>query len=148
MTALFQSRLHSHGEDKCVYSPAAVWWAEFTSALLGFLWQKQTSSMQGAARPFFSYRSAETLNLNTSSCSRAAARRLHIQVLLGVLDVPLDFSIYVEVKLFGHRQRDQRSSLWIWFLTAEAQLFINEYARCKTKNPAIFQLIFYHNDPF
>lgn len=27
---------------------------------------------------------------------------LHVEVLLGVLDVPLDFSVYVKVKLLGH----------------------------------------------
>lgn len=27
---------------------------------------------------------------------------LHVEVLLGVLDVPLDFSVYMKVKLLGH----------------------------------------------
>lgn len=43
---------------------------------------------------------------------------VHVQVLLGMLDVPLNLPVYVEVKLLGHRQGDQRCSLWVWFLTA------------------------------
>lgn len=52
-----------------------------------------------------------------SPLSQRGARSLHVQVLLGVLDVPLDLSVYVEVKLLGHWQRDQRRSLWVRFLT-------------------------------
>lgn len=42
----------------------------------------------------------------------------HVQVLLCLLDVPLDGSVDVEVELLGHWQRDQRRSLRVWLLTA------------------------------
>lgn len=48
-------------------------------------------------------------------------RNSHVQVLLCLLDVPLDRSVDVEVKFLGHGQRDQRSSLWVRFLTAKTK---------------------------
>lgn len=49
---------------------------------------------------------------------REEVKSLHVEVLLGVLDVPLDLSVNVKVKLLGHRQGDQWRPLWVGFLTA------------------------------
>lgn len=42
---------------------------------------------------------------------------LHVEVLLGVFYVPLNFTVDVKVKLLGHWQRDQRRPPWVGFLT-------------------------------
>lgn len=44
--------------------------------------------------------SAQSLSLNKKNKKKVGS--LHVKVLLGVLDVPLDFSVYVKVKLLGH----------------------------------------------
>lgn len=47
---------------------------------------------------------------------------LHVQVLLGVLNVPFYVPVNVEVKFFGHGQRNQRRSLGVRCLTAVIKL--------------------------
>lgn len=43
----------------------------------------------------------------------------HVQVLLCLLDVPLDLSVNVEVELLGHWERDQRRPLRVGLLTTK-----------------------------
>lgn len=52
------------------------------------------------------------------------AEPLHVQVLLGLLDVPLDLAVDVKVELFGHRQRNQRRPLWVGILAKTQKCFL------------------------
>ena len=51
-----------------------------------------------------------------------------------MLDVPLDFSVDVKVKLLGHRQREQRRPLRVWFVTADKKTHVTSIQRRKRKN--------------
>lgn len=54
----------------------------------------------------------------------------HIKVLLGMLDISLNLTVNVEVKLLGHLKRDQRGFLWVRFLTEERRPRINVNWHC------------------
>lgn len=96
--ALFPSRLHKHSEDKSVYTPAAFFQSEFSPPLSDF---RANTNMQLMV-------CGEVSMLQSSAKSLTKKKRkkkvggLHVEVLLGVLYVPLDFSVYVKVKLLGH----------------------------------------------
>lgn len=92
--ALFPSRLHKHSEDKSVYTPAAFFQSEFSPPLSDFRANTNTQLMV--------CREVSMLQSSAKSLTKKKVGGLHVEVLLGVLDVPLDFSVYVKVKLLGH----------------------------------------------
>lgn len=102
--AFFPARLHSLREDNHVYTPVAFIEPKFTSAWLDL----------ESKHPVYTERS------RSPPCERPKEKTelLHVEVLLRLLDVPFDFFVDVEVKLLGHRQREEWRSLRVWFLTA------------------------------
>lgn len=54
----------------------------------------------------------------------------HIKVLLGMLDISLNLTVNVEVKLLGHLKGNQRGFLWVRFLTAERRTRVNVNWHC------------------
>lgn len=90
MRAFFSSRSHSHREDKRVYTPEAFLQTKFTSALLDLESKHPVLHREQTHVTLLTRRSEKT-------------EVLHVEVLLRLLNVPFNFSVYVKVKLLGHR---------------------------------------------